>query len=180
MDIKDRVMLEFEIKKDIPQFDRDKVIDYTKGVILNIFNSFASNDLNNIKIRISSDLLKKISDNRELYRISKNFDSVVVQNVSICDYEKREDGNYVKVRTTVNFFDNVDNNEDGDKEVDKFWSDRWIITYKALSNIDNNCKNCGSEMEYNKETDTYECKFCRSVFYKDSKDWKVVDIEVEQ
>ena len=56
----------------------------------------------------------------------------------------------------------------------------WIITYKALSNVDNNCKNCGSEMEYNKEKDVYECKFCRSSFHKDSKDWKIVDIEVEK
>ena len=171
---------ELDIKKDIPQFDMEKVIDFTKGVILNIYNAFLNEDMKSIKVRIEDELINKISNNKDLYRISKNFDRVAVEKVILQGYEKREDGIYVTIYANVNFFDDVDNNEDGAVGNDKFWYDRWIITYKAISNIGNNCKNCGAEMEYNKETDSYECKYCRSVFYRDSKDWKVMDIKVEK
>ncbi|MBR3133942.1 MAG: hypothetical protein IKG56_00585 [Clostridia bacterium] len=171
---------EMNIKKDIPQFDMETVIDFTKGVVLNIYNSFVNEDLKSIRIRISDELINKITKNKELYRISKNFDRVAVERVGLIGYEKKEDGIYVKIFANVNFFDDVDNNLDGAGGNDKFWYDRWIITYKAITNIGNNCQNCGAEMEYNKETNSFECKYCRSVFFRDSKDWKVIDIEVQK
>ncbi|MBR3324639.1 MAG: hypothetical protein IKG14_01135 [Clostridia bacterium] len=176
----EKIIVENRIKNDIPTFDRERLNQYTKSAIVNIYNSFSNGDLNNINVRVSKELLNKISNNMELYRISKDYDNIVVQYADIIDYERKEDAGYVKIYTTINFYDNYKNNETRNYFDDKNWNDTWIITYKALSNVDNNCKNCGSEMEYNKEKDVYECKFCRSSFHKDSKDWKIVDIEVEK
>lgn len=176
---KDKVALELEIKSFIPQYSKEKMMDFTRGVILNIHHSLVINDPNNIKIRVSKELINKINSNKDNYRISKNFDKVLIQHIGLYDFEKNERGMYVKMFANICFYDDVDNNEDGVGGNDKFWNDRWIITYEAISNIDNKCRNCGSEMDYNRETNMYECKFCRSSFYKDSEDWKVVDIEVE-
>lgn len=181
---KDKVVIENEIKSDMPQFDRGRLIEYTKGVILNLYNSIKENNLNNINVRISKEFLNKMITDRELYRISSDFDNISIIYVDLYDYVKDEQFNYVKVYASITFFDNVSNNQD--KSVyninsdQKFWNDGWIITYKAISDSDNNCRNCGSEMEYNKIKDAFECKFCRSIFPRDSKDWKVVNIEIEK
>ena len=80
---------------------------------------------------------------------------------------------------------NVKNNKIGDKMVDGYWNDIWIITYRNIEknyNINTcKCENCGATMKYNKNMEFFECNYCNTILYNfQGMNLEIVDIEVKE
>lgn len=172
----------FEIKKEIPYFNKEELLEYTKYAIPNLYNILKNGNLQEIKIKCDKKLIEKIIQNKSKYRISKNMDQISIQYVDLFNYIKKNNEIFVQVYISIYFYDDAKNNN-GSKDIwDKYWNDGWIITYKnTVNNRNYNCENCGAIMEYNKTEDIFECKYCgNKSFNHFDTSWEIVDIEIEK
>lgn len=182
---KDVTEIILDIKNKNPFFEREEILDYTKFTIPILYNDLKKGNIEKIKIRCKEEVIYKILQKRTRYRITKDMDHISIQYAELFDYIEENGEMYVKVYLSIHFFDNVKNNTTGDKMVDGYWNDIWIITYKNLEkNYDINackCENCGAMMKYSLIKKILECKYCgNKLYYRPNMNWEIVDIEVKE
>lgn len=169
-----------DIKVEIPEFEKDELLEYTKWAIPSLYESLRDNE--KIVLNCNNEVINKINSEKESYRVTKNIDKVTVQYADLFDYLNINSEKYIKVYISLYFYDDVNNNIDKDCEKDKYWNDTWIITYKINGGKtkDNcNCSNCGSVMKYNLQSNIFECEYCGNVIHINSNlKWEIVDIQV--
>ena len=170
-----------EIKKEIVDFDEEDLLRFTKNAIVNIHYFFSHEKYNQLKNYCSEELIKKILDDKKKYRIDINMDNIRVGFAKIRDVYKKDDF-FIKVHTSVFFYDDARNNNAMGSTSDKYWNDIWTITYKRKKDeeITNKCPNCGSLMEYNIGSKTFLCDYCRNTFMKEQMIWEIYDISVNE
>lgn len=170
----------FDIRNEIPEFNREELIQYTKWVIPKLYNSLKNEE--KLEVKCKPELIEKLEKEKEKYRINKSMDQVSVQYVEIYDNIKKEDDMYIQVYSSIYFYDDVGNNVDKYSENDKYWNDIWIITFRKgikLDRQDCNCANCGAVMKYNRLKDVFECEYCGNIVHNNSDSkWEIVDIEL--
>ena len=175
-----------DIKKQIPNFEREELLEYTKMVIPVLYEEIkAADDKENITIKCNEEIIDKLIKNKDIYRINNKMDRVNVQYAELYDYMKKEKEIYLIVYASVYFYDDVDNNMNNVLGRDRHWNEIWIITYrdKQLSeNREGNCKNCGAPMQYDELKKVFKCDYCGNVVKakKWVRDWEIVDIEVKK
>ena len=178
MDITDIV---FKIKSEVPRFDREDFIEYTKWTLPKLY-SIVKNE-KEIDIECSKELIDKLRDNKEEYRIKKEIDYISIQYTELVDFDKDDDNVYVKVYMSIYFKDDVSNNAINIDNRDRFWNDIWIVTYKKsllYKNIDPICSNCGAIMKYNNIDGILKCDYCSNIMIcNDNQNWEMIDIEVK-
>ena len=170
------------IKEEIPNFNEQELLEYTKIVIPNI-HTFASHEKwDRVKRYCSDELIGKIQNNKEVYRISNNMDIVRVGYARVEGFSIEESKLLLKVYSSVFFYDDVDNNDDNDGNFDKYWNDIWVVTYEGKENIANmnKCQNCGASMDYNTSKHMFTCNYCRNSLYYSQINWKIVDVNVNK
>lgn len=169
------------IQTEIAGFNQYELIDYTKISLLNIYRFLCEEKLEKVSKYCSEKLINKMIANKDEYRISKNIDTISVCHASIIEFENSNNKVQLKVRASMFFYDDVDNNVDNTEMYDKYWNDIWIITYelKNNGNILNKCPCCGSFMEYNQLKHMFMCNYCRNNIYYSQIKWRITDIEVE-
>ena len=180
---KDEMEIDLEIRKVFIDFDKEKFLTQTKWVIPILYNELKDGNENNVRVKCDKELINKLSQKKEKYRIIKEMDHLSVQYANLYDYIKMDNEVFLKVYTSVYFYDNVRNNAHGEDSKDKYWNDIWIITYKNV--VENktgnkyNCENCGATMKYNKNMEFFECDYCSTIVYNSQgMNWEMVDIEV--
>ncbi len=168
------------IKSEIPNFSEQELIEYTKIAIQNVHTFLCKGKLDKTKKYCSQELLKKFEQNKELYRISENVDTIRVGYARLEGYINEDNKVYVKVYASVFFYDDVDNNNDSEDAYDKYWNDIWVVTFevKGDNSIMNKCPACGANMEYNIAKHMFTCGYCRNSIYYSQINWKMVDIDV--
>lgn len=105
-----------EIKKEMPLFDKNQIIEYTKWAIPILYESIKYGDTKNLKINCKSNLIKKLSKMKYEYRITDDIDRVSVHYAELFDFIKTENEAFVKLYISVYFYDNVTNNKPDEKE----------------------------------------------------------------
>lgn len=168
-----------DIRNEIPDFNREELLDYTKWIVPRLYNSLKNQEELNIKC--DSGLIDRLNEQKLRYRITKDMDRISIQYAEIYDNVKKDDQMHIQVYLSVYFFDDVKNNKDRDSISDKYWNDIWVVTYKKdiMHEIANsNCKNCGAIMKYNKRENLFQCEYCGNVIHKSDSKWEMVDIEV--
>lgn len=179
---KELTELLFDIKKEIPYFNKEELLEYTKYAIPNIYNILKNEQTQEIKIKCDKKIIEKMLQNKTKYRISKYMDHISIQYVDLYDYIKKDNEMFMQIYISIYFYDNAQNNKGCKYIEDKYWNDGWIVTYKNTTKQENyNCTNCGAIMEYNKTEDIFECKYCGNKSYNQfNTSWEIVDIEIEK
>jgi len=177
---KDSTEVLFEIKYEIPGFNKEELFEYIKWSIPELYKSLKDGE--KIKIRCKPELLEKLNKEKIKYRINKDMDHISVQMVDLFGSTKKNDEIHIQLYLSVHFYDKVKNNIYNHHEKDKYWNDIWIVTIiETLKSTrkHSNCVNCNALMEYNKIKDIYECKYCGNIMdNKSDSKWKIVDIEL--
>ena len=178
----DNENLSLRITKNMPSFNEDDLLDYTKLRIPLIYNYFNCEDKSKLNKYCSSELITKVLSNKEQYRISNDIDNIRVGFASLKDYTEKDDIPYIKVFTSIFFFDDVSNNKNNIDGYDKYWNDNWTITFEknTENQIINKCPNCGALMDFNNSKHMFTCEYCRNSIYYSRIDWKIVDITVNE
>ena len=170
------------IKKVIPEFDKDKLLEYANWTIPSLYNSLKNNT--KLHVNCDSNLLNKLLENKLKYKITDDIDRMSMQFLQLYNYEIIDGYIYIKVYASIYFYDNVINNYDViDDSYNRYWNDIWIVTFKEkinnLSKINSNCINCGAPMKYNIITDIYKCDFCGNVIPNNfNTNLEITDIEI--
>ena len=172
--------LVYQIKSDFPNFDEQELLEYTQFVVPNIHHFFSYEKNVNFKKYCSDELIEKILEHKNLFRISTNIDSTRVGYARIQEYSNQNNKFYIKVYSSVFFYDDVDNNVNSHDPYDKYWNDIWVITYEGNTGNEfiNKCPYCGASMEYNRSKHMFTCNYCRNSLYYSQIHWRLVDIEV--
>ncbi len=175
-----------EIKKDIFRINEKGLFEYTKFAINSLYYSILKDE--DVTIRCSKELIKKLKENKSLYRINSNIDEFNVQYMRVYDYVKENSSKYIKVYASLYFYDNLANNSissNSKKVINRYINDIWILTFKCDSNVlkrseGNVCSNCGSIMKYNSFNNTYECVYCKNLVKFDGaeEELELTDIEI--
>ena len=181
---KDENEIEFEIKKDFLGFDREKFLTQIKWFIPILYKDLKDNNYHITKYNCKEELIHKLLEEKEKYRITKDIDHISIQYARLYDYIKENDKGFVKAYISVYFYDNVKNNIENESLNDKYWNDIWIITCRDKSNSNNkeknNCPNCGAIMEYNYNTGFFKCNYCGCIMDNNKNiDWEIIDIELK-
>ena len=178
MDTYEKNKLLAEIWAEMPNFDEDQLLEYTKIVIPNIHKFLSQENLSKASKYCSQKLIEKILSNKNTYRISKNMDNVVVQYARLDGYSTINNKLYIKMYTSVFFYDDVDNNINNEEGFDKYWNDIWIITYELNDNPKaiSTCSSCGATMEYNRYKHLFTCNYCKNSVHYSQTNWEMVDI----
>lgn len=168
------------MKTEIPNFDDEELLEYTKIIIQNLHSFFCNGKLEKLNRYCSDALINKVLQNKEKYRITKNMDNVRVGYARLYGYVNKENKYYIKVYSSVFFYDDVDNNYENEDNYDKYWNDIWVVTYEGIGAKDNlnKCPTCGASMEYNLSKHMFTCNYCRNSLYYSQINWKLVDIDV--
>ena len=163
-------------------FNEPELIDYTKLAIPQIYNYFNSENHEKLERYCSNELITKVLNNKEVYRITNDIDNIRVGFAKIEDFIENDDKTYIKVFTSIFFFDDVSNNKTNIDGYDKYWNDNWTITFEKYTEnqIINKCPNCGALMEFNNSKNMFTCEYCRNNIYYSRIDWKIVDITVNE
>lgn len=179
LDIKRKELLS-KIKEDFTNFDEGELLEFTGFAVPNIHYSLSHEKKEKAIKYCTESLINKMLDNKEKYRISNDIDNIRVGYARIEDYINEDNKYYIKVYTSIFFYDDVDNNEIIDCNYDKYWNDIWVLTYEGNigKEIINKCPACGASMEYNKSKHMFTCNFCRNSIYYSQINWKLTDIEV--
>lgn len=171
----------FEIKKDYPRFEKDEFIEGAKIDIKNLYYAFCKNEWELNKVNCTNELKNKIKNNSDSYRINKNYDTVSIQYIELCDYIQEKE-NTIKLYVSAIFYDDVDNNEIKENDnSDKYFNDVWVVSYKdSGQQADLKCNNCGATMEKDENNNLLKCSYCRTQEYYNFKvtNWKIYDIEI--
>lgn len=168
------------IKEEMPFFNKEELIEYTKWAVQKLYNAIKNED--EIKIKCKEGLINKLIKEKFKYRITKDIDHISVQYAQIYDFNKIENKKYIKVYTSVYFYDNVTNNMmNSGITKDRYWNDIWIVTYEDNSEIgcekDNKCNNCGAIMEYDSIKEVVKCKYCGNTIYnKLNGNWTIEEV----
>ena len=175
-----REKLLLQIKGDVPNFEEQEILEFSKIIIPNIHFFFCNERREKLKKYCSDNLIEKVLKNKELYRITKDIDNTRVGYARLEEYINDEGKCYIKVYASVFFYDEAANNENNSDSYDKYWNDIWVITYEGNFNkqIMNKCPTCGATMEYNKAKQMFTCNYCRNSLYYSQINWRIVDIEV--
>lgn len=178
----DNENLSLKVTKNMPSIDEEELLEYTKFVIPQIHNYFNCENREKLNKYCSNELIEKVLREKETYRISSDIDNIRVGFASLKDYTEKDDIPYVKVYTSIFFFDDVSNNKNAIDGYDKYWNDNWTITFEKVTDnqIINKCPNCGGFMEFNDTKHMFTCEYCRNSIYYSKIDWKIVDIKVNE
>ncbi len=180
MERNDPVKILGEIRMTNPDFSKDAFIENSKSDLINLYKYACNGNLKDIELSYSKQLIKKVTENPDLYRISKNFDVMNILYINLNDY-KENTAKYIQLYVSVYFFDDVDNNIIKNDDIDKFWNDIWLVTYKREDNDEIlKCSNCGATMEKDEENNLLKCEYCRTEKYFNfgTQDWILDDVEV--
>lgn len=168
----------YAIKNEIPDFDEEELLGYIKWALRNLYNSLSQNK--EINVKCSEEVVNKILNNKEKFKLNSDIDTISIQFAQINDYAKIEDKINIKIYTSIYFYDNTINNNKRLGTDERYWNDSWMITIREAAEDLGKCKRCGAEMNYNKLDDSYECEYCRNkVYNKENFDWEIIDIEVK-
>lgn len=177
-----------ELKNNGNVINEVEFLERTKIDVALLYNCAQKILLNeNDKIKYSDEVIKKMVNNKDKFRVQPEIDRVSVQYAVFFDYiveqidGQDEKEQFLKINVTVNFYDDKDdNNERFSFEDIRCWNDLWIITYKKVKNDDKmfNCSNCGAIMQLLKKENLLKCDYCGNIkLFSD--EWKIVDIEVK-
>lgn len=171
-----------EISKNKIPFNESELIEYTKFAIPQVYNYFSSENTEKLQKYCDNELITKVLKDKETYRVTKDIDSIRVGFATLKDFSEKDDKTYIKVFTSVFFFDDVSNNQNSIDGYDKYWNDNWTITFErnTENQIINKCPNCGALMEFNNSKNMFTCEYCRNSIYYSRIDWKIVDITVNE
>ena len=174
--------LVLKIKEVIPSFDYQELLEYTKIIVPNIHLLFCNDKNDKLKRYCNDKLIEKVFENKKIYRINSDIDNARVGYARLQDYYSENDNNYVKVYSSVFFYDESANNLQKTDGFDKYWNDIWVITYEGDFGNDNvnKCPTCGAPMEYNNSKHMFTCDYCRNSLYYSQINWKIVDIDVNE
>ena len=178
--IKEVTEIVLDIKREIPGFKKDELLEYSEWVIPKLYYSLKNKE--KIEIKCKPELINKLNNEHLKYKITENVDSISVQYVRLYDNEKREGEMYIQVYAAVYFYDNVSNNPGHPFAEDKYWNDVWIVTYREnleTEKRNSNCDNCGATMKYNLRKNVFECEYCGNTANNiPNSKWEIVDIEL--
>lgn len=170
-----------EIRNEIPGFNKEELLQYTQWAIPKLYNSLK--DAEELEVKCKPELINKLNEETDKYRINKNMDHISIQYVELFDSIKKDNEMYIQVYLSIFFYDNVDNNIDNNLINDKYWNDIWIVTYRESVKTDrkkSNCVNCGAIMQYNQIKDSFKCEYCGNIIdNKSDSKWEIVDIKIE-
>ena len=171
-----------KIKRDFPTFDEEEILEYVKNIIPNIHYFLSYENEEKLEKYCKKECIKNIIQNKDLYRISDDIDNVRVGYADLRDYIEKDNKFYIKIYTSVFFYDDADNNQNVIFEYDKYWNDIWTITLEVNNNknIANKCPSCGALMDYNDSKHMFTCNYCRNNLYFSRINWKIVDIAVNE
>lgn len=141
-----------EIQKMLPNFNEKELLEFMRYVISKVHYCLRYNENDTLRRFCNEETIRKVTQQKDKYRITVNIDNVRVQYVRIDECVNEEDGFFIKVYNSVFFYDEVANNLEGDDSTDKYWNDIWIVSFKG--NYSNNLD-------------------------KSQVDWEIVDIEVK-
>lgn len=170
----------FEIRNEIPGFNKEELLEYTEWAIQKLYNSLKNEE--EIEVKCKPELINKLNEEKVKYRINKSMDRISVQYVELFDNIKKNNEMYIQVYLSIYFYDDVDNNIENNSVNDKYWNDIWIVTFREslkLNKKNSNCANCNAVMEYNQARNTFECEYCGNIIHNNSDSkWEIVDIEL--
>lgn len=177
---KEREDLFLQIKRDFPNFEEQELLEFSRIIIPNIHFFFSHERNEKLSKYCSKQLIQKVLQDRVKYRITRDIDNTRVGYARIQEYIKENNKCYIKVYTSVFFYDEAANNIENSDSYDKYWNDIWTITYKGNfdKEITNKCPTCGASMEYNHSKHMFTCNYCRNSLYYSQINWQIVDIEV--
>ena len=172
----------YDIKKEIPNFDKEELLEYTKWAIQVLHHAMRNE--NRPEVKCKDDLLNKMINEKLKYRITREMDHLSIQFIELANCEKKNNEFLIKVYVSIYFYDDVDNNINVSNTGDKYWNDIWYITYRqdaeSADGNNSNCSNCGAIMEYNHLSKLFKCNYCGKTDTNILKvQWEIVDIEVE-
>lgn len=177
-----------ELKNNGNVLNEEEFLEKVKINVVSLYDC-AKDSINGKKIfKFSDDVLKKMVENKEKFRLYTEIDRISVQYAGFFDYIVNQiDGNeekeqLLKINTTINFYDDVDNNNERFSLNEmRCWNDIWIITYKKINNTNKmfNCDNCGAVMKLFSKENFMKCEYCGNMKMT-SNDWEIVDVEVKE
>ena len=160
-----------------------ELFDYTEWAVETLYDDLKNNRQYKNKIKCQEQVVEKILNNKEKYRMTDDIDRMNIQYVGLKSSHEKGDEKYIKIKLSVYFYDNTKNNVNIDEKVPhKYWNDIWIVTYKNIDSINtenSNCENCGATMNYNIKNKTYRCEYCGNIYVGENINWEICDIEVE-
>ena len=182
---RDSVEVLYEIKNQMPEFNKEDFLDYAKWTIVSIFNSLKKDSKSEIKGNYDPKLIEKLVLNKDKYRIKKDIDDISVQYLELMDFIKEGNKKSIKLYASIYFYDNSKNNYNCPQDNEKYWNDIWIITFdldeNTINSINNKCPNCGANMLYDKQKEIYKCKYCNNIINSNNNSyWKISNIEIGQ
>lgn len=172
-----------DIRNEIPGFNKEELLEYTNWAILKLCKQLQKNCIEENEIYCNKDLINRILNEKDKYRMTKDIDNISIQYTELFDCENEEEL-YIKVYMSIYFYDNTSNNIENPQVDKKHWNDIWIIKLKEVNQKryeDGKCDNCGAVMEYNELRKIFKCNYCGNVITTEkwSRDWEIVDIEVK-
>lgn len=179
----------WDIKKEIPLFDKKEIVEYTKWAIPILYDAIKNDEIEKLKINCQEKLIKKLSKMKFEYRISEKIDTVSIQYVELYDFIKTQPHALIKLYISVYLCDELKNNTikqpNNNTTEKKYWNDIWIVTFgkkNTLANIKtSNCPNCGGLLKYDERKNALECEHCKNIIlgsFEESKEWEIIDIEL--
>ena len=174
--------LVIKIKEEIPNFNEQELLDFTKTSIPVIYNYLINRKIDKAKIYCTEALTKKMLKNSSLYRVSNDIDNIRVESARLHGCVRKGGKFYIKVNASIFFYDNVDNNINTFEIYDKYWNDIWIVTLecKGDKKIMNQCPTCGAFMKFNSLKKMFKCEYCGNSVCYSPIEWKIVDIDVNK
>lgn len=176
--------LSHKIREDFSGFNDEELLNYTKLITSNIHFNLSTGRKEQLKKYCTDEVIKKILENKEIYRITPDIDTARVEYARIDDYKNENNEIYITVYASVFFYDNISNNKiiDEERNYDKYWNDIWSITFKGDFGKDTmiKCPFCSNQLQYDYEKNMYTCEECKDSIYYSKINWKIIDIEVNK
>lgn len=164
-------LLEPEIIKDFPDFNKELLFSKVESNLIKIFNAIENKTIDNIKNDEDLELIYlSIEDSVRSLKLSNKkiqYDDVKFHEHAIKQYMKREGIATITTSSTLEYYyrDTMKNNERSNMKKQTRYTCKFVYIYdenkigKSKKNFSISCPNCGAPL---KGIGSYTCEYCSS------------------
>ena len=176
---------EEEIRKILPEFDKQEFLDKAYSIFIEVQNAWSNFDYETLRKYLSDELFNTYKSQLRVLNAKKQknlMHNFVKYNIDITKIDNIDNKTTLTVELIVQFYDYVVDNKDNvvrgnrNRKLTNHYELTFICS-KAKKNKSNKCPNCGAPIS-NKSSNL--CPYCKSTIVSEHYDWILSKKEIKR